>query len=102
MFGISGAEFLVIILVAIVVLPPRMWPDVAQFLARAVKFVRQIIWKITDASEQIKDTIEREAPIDRVIMTTTDDILAEFATPIKQLRGKTKTKSRRGTKKCKK
>ena len=99
MFGISGAEFLVIILVAIVVLPPRMWPDVAQFLARAVKFVRQIIWKITDASEQIKDTIEREAPIDQVIMTTTDDILAEFSTPIKKRRPAGK---KTGGQKCKK
>lgn len=99
MFGISGAEFLVIILVAIVVLPARMWPDVARWLARAVKFVRAIIWRITDASEQIKESIELEKPIDDLIKTTTDDMLAEFSTPIKKRRTGTK---KTGGQKCKK
>lgn len=99
MFGISGAEFLVIILVAIVVLPARMWPDVARWLARAVKFVRAIIWRITDASEQIKESIELEKPIDDLIKTTTDDMLAEFSTPIKKRRPVGK---KTGGQKCKK
>lgn len=99
MFGISGAEFLVIILVAIVVLPARMWPDVARWLARAVKFVRAIIWRITDASEQIKESIELEKPIDDLIKTTTDDMLAEFSTPIKKRRPAVK---KTGGQKCKK
>lgn len=99
MFGISGAEFLVIILVAIVVLPARMWPDVARWLARAVKFVRAIIWRITDASEQIKESIELEKPIDDLIKTTTDDMLAEFSTPIKKRRLAGK---KTGGQKCKK
>lgn len=99
MFGISGAEFLVIILVAIVVLPARMWPDVARWLARAVKFVRAIIWRITDASEQIKESIELEKPIDDLIKTTTDDMLAEFSTPIKKRRPAAK---KTGGQKCKK
>lgn len=99
MFGISGAEFLVIILVAIVVLPARMWPDVARWLARAVKFVRAIIWRITDASEQIKESIELEKPIDDLIKTTTDDMLAEFSTPIKKRRPASK---KTGGQKCKK
>lgn len=99
MFGISGAEFLVIILVAIVVLPARMWPDVARWLARAVKFVRAIIWRITDASEQIKESIELEKPIDDLIKTTTDDMLAELSTPIKKRRPAGK---KTGGQKCKK
>ena len=99
MFGISGAEFLVIILVAIVVLPARMWPDVARWLARAVKFVRAIIWRITDASEQIKESIELEKPIDDLIKTTTDDMLAEFSTQIKKRRPAGK---KTGGQKCKK
>lgn len=98
MFGISWAEFAVIILVAVLVLPPRMWPDVARAIARVVKFVRQIIWKITDASEQIKNTIELEQPIDELIRTTTDDVLTEFSTPIAP---KKTRKTGRGTK-CKK
>lgn len=98
MFGISGAELVVIILVAIVVLPARMWPDVARFIARVVKFVRAIVWRITDASEQIKDTIELQKPIDDLIRTTTDDVLAEISSPIKQVRAR----SGRGNKKCKK
>lgn len=79
MFGISWAEFLIVLLVAVIVIPARMWPDVARFLARAIKFVRGVIWKITDASEKIKEQIDLEKPIDDLIKTTTDDILADFS-----------------------
>ena len=57
MFGVSGAEFLVIVIVAILVVPVKYWPDVARFLARFVKYVRGILWKINDASEQITNQI---------------------------------------------
>ena len=67
MFGISWGEFFVIVLVGVIVVPARMWPDVARFLARAVNFVRGILWKITDASENIKQQIELEKPIDDLI-----------------------------------
>ena len=100
MFGISGPEFLVIILVAVLVVPSRMWPDVARFLARVVRFVRDIIWKITDASEKIKTQIDLERPIDELIKTTTDDILADFSTKRKVVKKKVvKTKKTTGRKK---
>lgn len=86
MFGISWAEFLVILLVAMLVLPARMWPDVAKFLAKLVNFVRRIIWKLTDAAEDIKHQIDLEKPIDDLIRTTTNDVLAEFSTPIKKVK----------------
>ena len=86
MFGISWAEFLVILLVGVLVIPARMWPDVARFLAGAVTFVRKLIWKITDASEQIKHQIDLEKPIDDLIRTTTSDMLDGFAEPIKQIK----------------
>lgn len=88
MFGISWAEFLVIILVAVLVVPTRHWPDVARFLARAVKTVRAIIWKITDASEQIKDRIEMEAPIDNILGDTARDVLNQISEPIKKVKKK--------------
>ena len=75
MFGISWAEFIVILLVAILVVPVRYWPDVARALARLVKFIRNIVWKITDASEKIKTQIELEQPIDEIVNTTTRDML---------------------------
>ncbi len=75
MFGISWAEFVVILLVAILVVPARYWPDVARAIARLVKFIRGIIWKITDASEKIKNQIELEQPIDEIVNTTTRDML---------------------------
>ena len=95
MFGISWAEFLVILLVAVLVIPARLWPDVAKFLARAVKFIRAVVWKITDASEKIKEQIERESPIDDLIKTTTDDLLAQISEPIKKVKKKTVKKSGR-------
>ena len=90
MFGISWAEFFVIIIVGILVVPARNWPDVARVVARAVKFIRGIIWKITDASEKIKTQIDLEKPIDDLIKTTTDDILANFSTPRKKVKKTTK------------
>lgn len=75
MFGISWAEFIVILLVAVLVIPARYWPDVARALARAVKFIRAIVWKITDASEKIKEQIEMEQPITDIVNTMTKDML---------------------------
>lgn len=90
MFGISWAEFLVILLVAILVVPARYWPDVARWLARVVKFIRAIIWKITDATEQIKEQIELEQPINDIINTTSKEVLDSFSV--------VKKKKRRGAK----
>ena len=75
MFGISWAEFIVILLVAVLVIPARYWPDVARALARVVKFIRGLVWKITDASEKIKEQIELEQPITDIVNTTTKDVL---------------------------
>lgn len=94
MFGISWAEFLVILLVAILVVPVRYWPDVARWLARMVSFIRKIIWKITDASEQIKNQIDLEKPIDDIINTTTKDVLKDFSEPIKKSRTSKKIKKK--------
>jgi Sec-independent protein translocase protein TatA len=96
MFGISWAELFVIILVAVLVIPSRMWPDVARFLVKVVKAVRSIVWKITDASENIKQQIDLEKPIDDLIKTTTDDVLDEFSTVLKKPQKKTmKAKKKR-------
>ncbi len=91
MFGISWAEFLVILIVAILVVPVKYWPDVARFLARVIKYIRKIIWQITDATDKIKDQIDLEKPINDIINTTTNDILNDFSTPIKKTRGRKKT-----------
>ncbi len=91
MFGISWAEFIVILLVAVLVIPARYWPDVARALARLVKFIRSIIWKITDASEKIKEQIDMEQPINDIINTTTKDVLDTISV-------KRPTKKRKGAK----
>ena len=92
MFGISGAEFLVIVLVAILVVPVKYWPDVARFLARAVKYSRGVLWKITDASEQITNQIDLEKPIDEIIHTTTRDMLDDFSVKLPKRAGRQKIK----------
>ena len=79
MFGISWAEFFVIVLVAVLVIPARLWPDVARFLARIVNAVRQIIWRVTDMSENIKQQIDLEKPIDDLVRSTTNEVLNEFS-----------------------
>ena len=90
MFGISWAEFLVILIVAILVVPVKYWPDVARVLARAVNYIRKMIWKITDATDKIRDQIDLEKPINDIINTTTNDVLNDFSTPIKRSRGRKK------------
>ena len=77
MFGISWTEFLVILLVAVCVVPARYWPDVARFFARAVKYIRNLIWKITDFSEEIQQRIELEKPIDDLIADATKTTFAK-------------------------
>ena len=79
MFGISLSEFLVIFVVAVLVIPVRKWPDVARVLARLVNMVRSFIWKITDVSENLKQQIDLEKPIDDLIKNTTDDVLDSFS-----------------------
>jgi Sec-independent protein translocase protein TatA len=79
MFGISWAEFLVILMVAVLVIPAKHWPDVARFLARCVKFIRDLVWKVSDAAENIKERIDLEKPIDDLIKNTTDDVLDGFS-----------------------
>ena len=91
MFGISWAEFLVILLVAVIVIPVKFWPDVAAFLGRTVRTVRQLIWRVTDAADEISRQIDLQRPIDELIQTTTDDMLDAFSVP----RPKGTKKSRR-------
>ena len=93
MFGISWAEFLVILLVAILVIPTRYWPDVARVLARVVKYIRAIVWRLTDASEKIKEQIELEKPIDDIMRRTSQEVMDTFSVK------KPKTKKKRVVKK---
>ncbi len=99
MFGISWAEFFVIIVVAVVVLPARMWPDVARFLARVVKFIRGVVWKITDASENLRQQIELEKPIDDLIQSTTNDVLDSISDVLPKKRKSVKKSQKSGGKK---
>ena len=89
MFGISWTEFLVILLVAICVVPAKYWPDVMRFFARAFKYVRNLIWKITDFSNEIQERIELEKPIDDLIQNATNDM---FIKPEKKVIKRTRKK----------
>ena len=77
MFGISWTEFLVILLVAICVVPVKNWPDVARFFARVFKYIRNLIWKITDFSENLQQRIDLEKPIDDLIENAVDNVFGE-------------------------
>ena len=68
------------------VVPARYWPDVARALARVVKFIRNIIWKITDASEKIKEQIELEQPLDDIMQRTSKEMLEVFSVKKKKRR----------------
>ena len=73
MFGISWTEFLVILLVSVCVVPAKNWPDVARFFARVFKYIRQIVWKVSEFSEEVQQRIELEKPIDDLIVGASKD-----------------------------
>jgi len=72
-----------------------MWPDVMRFLARVVNFVRRLMWKITDVSENIKQQIDLEKPIDDLIRTTTDDMLNGISSEMPVRKKSTKKTSKK-------
>jgi Sec-independent protein translocase protein TatA len=86
MFGISLAEFIVIAIIAMAVIPAKDWPRVFKALAQLVKFVRNIIWKITDATEEIREQVEREIPIDEIMKKA--NISDVFAEPVRRIKKK--------------
>lgn len=94
MFGISWTEFLVIVLVAICVVPVKDWPNVARFLGRIFKWIRNLIWKITDVSEQIQQRIDLEKPIDDLIENATNDMFSAVK-PIKKKKIVKKNKTKK-------
>ena len=77
MFGISWTEFLVILLVAICVVPVKNWTEVIRFFARAVKYIREIVWKISDFSEDVQKRIELEKPIDDLIVKASNEMFGQ-------------------------
>jgi Sec-independent protein translocase protein TatA len=83
MFGISGEEFLVILLVAVIVTPSKHWPMVARTFARFVKYIRNVLGKIQDNIDSIESEIEKDIPIDKLSKKTMDDMMATFSSPIK-------------------
>lgn len=74
MFGISWTEFLVILLVAICVVPAKYWPEVARFFARVFKYIRNLVWKITDFTESVQQRIELEKPIDDLLENAAQNV----------------------------
>ena len=74
MLGISWTEFLVILLVAICVVPAKYWPDVARFFARVFKYIRNLIWQISDFTESVQQRIELEKPIDDLLENATKNV----------------------------
>lgn len=96
MLGISWTEFLVILLVAFCVVPAKNWPDVAKFMARVFRYIRNLVWKISDVSEQVQQRIELEKPIDDLIANAGQNIFYEktkkktIKKPVKKTTKKTK------------
>ncbi len=91
MFGISWTEFLVILLVAICVVPAKYWPDVMRFFARVFKYIRNIVWKVSEFSENLQERIDLEKPIDDLLENATNDMFGE---PIKKTAKKKRTRKK--------
>lgn len=91
MLGISGAEFLVILVIAIAVVPAKNWPDVARAFGRFARWTRNIIGRIQDGVDNIENEIAKDLPIDKLSRKTMDDMIETFSTPVKpRIRRKSK------------
>ena len=89
MLGISWTEFLVIILVAICVVPAKNWPDVARFFGRVFRWIRQIVWRISDVSEQIQQRIDLEKPIDDLLENASNEVFGDIKIATKKAKKRT-------------
>jgi Sec-independent protein translocase protein TatA len=87
MFGISGMEFFIILIIAIAVIPAREWPAIARFLGRAVRYVKDIIGKIQDGIDNMENEIAKDLPIDNLSQKTMSDMIGTFSTPAKPRAG---------------
>ena len=92
MFGISWTEFLVILLVAICVVPAKYWPEIARFFARVFKYIRNLVWQITDFTESVQQRIELEKPIDDLLENATKEVFVSRKTIKKKQTKVTKKK----------
>ncbi len=97
MLGISWTEFLVIILVAICVVPAKNWPDVARFFGRVFKWIRQIVWHVTDVSEQIQQRVDLEKPIDDLLESATNEMFGDIQSKSKTIKKKKKIKTKKAS-----
>lgn len=88
MLGISWTEFLVIVLVAICVVPAKNWPDVAKFFGRIFRWIRQIVWRISDVSEQIQQRIDLEKPIDDLLENASNEMFSDIKNATKKVKKK--------------
>lgn len=88
MFGISGLEFLVIVIVAIAVIPAKNWPGVARFIANTIRYFKNVISKIQDNVDELQNEITKDLPIDSLSQKTMDDMVATFASPVKKTTAK--------------
>ena len=95
MLGVSGMEFLVILLVAVAVIPASRWPDVARFVGKIVRYIRREIGKIQDGIDELENEVMKDLPVDSLSQKTMDDMIETFSTPAKP-------RTRRKTAKCRK
>lgn len=88
MFGISGSEFLVILIVAIIIVPSSKWPDVAKSLGKLFRAVKELFGKIQDNIDDLENNIAKDMPIDKLSKKTMDDMIETFSSPVKKGRKK--------------
>ncbi|MDR2269036.1 MAG: hypothetical protein LBD94_02520 [Rickettsiales bacterium] len=88
MFGISGAEFLIVLIIAIAVVPAKNWPDVARMVGKFVRYVKNIIGKLQDGIDNFENEVAKDLPLDNLSQKTMDDMIETFSTPVKKRRKK--------------
>jgi Sec-independent protein translocase protein TatA len=83
MLGISGAEFLVILIVAMAIVPAKHWPAAARMLARALRWGRNAIARLQDGIDNLENEMAKQAPVDSLSQRTMDDLTETFSSPLK-------------------
>ncbi len=84
MFGISSVELLIILVVAMIVIPAKNWPDVFKFFAKLIRMIRGFVYQIQDKVSEWETEIDKHNPIDDLTKNTFNDMMDTFAEPVKK------------------
>ncbi len=83
MFGIGFSELFFIIILAIVILPAKSWPDVFRYMGKLYRKVSDLFGEIKSKISEAETELNKHDVIDDISKNTFDDVMNNFSEPVK-------------------